>query len=112
MCIPLQRISNSRDFVKYISEKMSLLDYLKKSIPNQRISSSRDFVKHISEKMSLLDYLKKRINCSKLLLRGKIKKVLSRAHMCSLEQRARNAHDPNEQTLHSSYAFGCNILMI
>ena len=35
----------------------------------------------------------------KLLLCGKIKKVLSRAHVCSLEQRARNAHDQNEQTL-------------
>ena len=34
-----------------------------------------------------------------LLLRGKIKTVLSRAHVCSLEQRARNAHDQNEQTL-------------
>ena len=28
-----------------------------------------------------------------------MKKVLSRAHMCSLEQRVRNAHDQNEQTL-------------
>ena len=35
----------------------------------------------------------------KLLLRGKIKKVFSRALVCSLEQRARNAHDQNEQTL-------------
>ena len=35
----------------------------------------------------------------KLLLRGKIKKVLFRANMCSLEQRARNAHDQNKQTL-------------
>ena len=34
-----------------------------------------------------------------LLLRGKIKKVLSRAQVCSLEQRTRNAHDQNEQTL-------------
>ena len=30
---------------------------------------------------------------------GKIKKVLSRAHVRSLEQRARNAHDQSEQTL-------------
>ena len=32
-------------------------------------------------------------------LRGKIKKVLSRTHVHSLEQRARNAHDQSEQTL-------------
>ena len=43
----------------------------------------------------------KGINCSKILLRGKKKKVLSRVHVRSLEQRARNAHDQNEQTLHS-----------
>ena len=46
--------------------------------------------------------MKKRILIAqKLLLRGKIKNVLSRAHVCSLlEQRARNAHDQIEQTLH------------
>ena len=32
-------------------------------------------------------------------MRGKIKKVLSGAHVCSLEQRAMNAHDQNKQTL-------------
>ena len=42
---------------------------------------------------------KKELIAQKLLLHGKIKKVLSRAHVCSLEQRARNAHDQNEQTL-------------
>ena len=40
----------------------------------------------------------KGLNCSKLLLRGKKKKVLSHAHVRSLEQRAKNAHDQNEQT--------------
>ena len=35
----------------------------------------------------------------KLLLPGKIKKVLSRANEHSLEQRTRNAHDQSEQTL-------------
>ena len=35
----------------------------------------------------------------KLLLLGKIKKVRSRVHVRSLEQRARNAHDQSEQTL-------------
>ena len=35
----------------------------------------------------------------KVLLRGKVKKVLSRAHVCLLEQRARNPHDQSEQTL-------------
>ena len=42
---------------------------------------------------------RKELIAQKLLLRGEIKKVLSRAHLCSLEQRARNAHDQNEQTL-------------
>ena len=54
-------------------------------------SSPHDFVKFIS---------KKEINCSRIILPGKlIIKVLSRAHMCSLEQRARIAHDQSEQTL-------------
>ena len=66
MCILLQRISNPRDFVKYIGGKMSLR--------------------------------RKELLAQKLLLRGKTKKVLSRAHVCSLEQRARKAHDQNEQT--------------
>ena len=38
----------------------------------------------------------------KIVLRGKIKEVLSRAHVCSLEQRAGNAYDQNEQTLSRS----------
>ena len=33
-------------------------------------------------------------------MRGEIKNVLSLAHVCSLEQTARNAHDQNEQTLY------------
>ena len=40
------------------------------------------------------------INYSNIAIACKIKKVLSRAHMCSMEERARNAHDQNEQTLH------------
>ena len=40
----------------------------------------------------------KGINCSKLLFSSKIKKELSRANVRSLVQRARNAHDKNEQT--------------
>ena len=43
----------------------------------------------------------KGINCSKILLHGKEKKVLSRVHVRSLEQKGRNAYDQNEQTLHS-----------
>ena len=42
----------------------------------------------------------KGIIAQKLLLRDKIKKVLSHAHVHLLEQRARNAHDQNEQTLY------------
>ena len=38
----------------------------------------------------------------KLLLRGKIKDVLSRSRVRSLEQRAGNVHDQNEQTLQLS----------
>ena len=41
----------------------------------------------------------------KLLLCGKIKKVLSHANVCSLEQRARNVHDQNEQTFHHFVIF-------
>ena len=62
----------------------------------QRIINPNDFVKYISGKMSLQ---RKELIAQKLPLRGKIKKVLSRVHVCSLEQRARNAHDQNEQTL-------------
>ena len=42
---------------------------------------------------------RKELIAQKLLLRGKITKVLSHAHVCSLKQRARNAHDQNGQTL-------------
>ena len=62
----------------------------------QRFSNPRDFVKYVRGKMSLGI---KELIAQKLLLRGKIKKVLSRAHLCSLEQRARNEHDQHEQTL-------------
>ena len=62
----------------------------------QRISNPCDFVKYISGKMSLR---RKKLVAQNLLLRGKIKKVLSLANVCSLEQKARNAHDQNEQTL-------------
>ena len=62
-------------------------------IPFLRIRSPRDFVKCISEK------LKKKLTARKLLFPGKIKKVLSRGNVRSLEQRARNAHDQSEQTL-------------
>ena len=62
----------------------------------QRISNPRDFVQYIGGKMSIR---RKELIAQKLILRGKIKKVLSRAHVCSLEQRASNAHDQNEQTL-------------
>ena len=68
-------------------------------IPILRISYPRDFVKHISGKMSLW---RKALIDQKLLLRGKIKKVLSRAHVRSLEQRRRNAHDRSEQILNGS----------
>ena len=50
-------------------------------------------------------YTNNQCNCSNLLLHGKIKKVPSHAHMCSLEQRARNAHGQNEQTLTKSFDF-------
>ena len=43
---------------------------------------------------------RKELIAKNLLWRGKIKKVLSRAHVCSLVQRAKNAYDQNEQTLH------------
>ena len=72
MCILLQRISNPRDFVEYISGKMSL--WRKESI------------------------------AQKLLLRGKIKRVLTPAHVCSLEQRTGNANDQNEQSLDRLHA--------
>ena len=62
----------------------------------QRISNPRDFVKYSNGQVSLQ---RKELIVHKLLLHGKIKKVLSRAHVCSLEQRARKAHDQNEQTL-------------
>ena len=41
----------------------------------------------------------KELLAQKLMLCSKIKKVLSSAHRCSLEQRARNVHDHNEQIL-------------
>ena len=66
----------------------------------QRISNPSDFVKYISGNMSL--WRKELI--AQLLLRSKIKKVLSHAHVCSLEQRARNAHGQNEHTLQSGYS--------
>ena len=65
----------------------------------QRISNPGDFVKYISGKMSL--WAKESI-AQKLLLRSKIKKVPSSAHVCSMERKARNAHDENEQTLQES----------
>ena len=66
------------------------------SILLQRTINPRDFMKYISGKVSLR---RKDLIAQKLLLRDKIKKVLSRAHVCSQEQRARNAHNQNEQTL-------------
>ena len=71
----------------------------------QRISNPSDFVKYISKKMSLW---RKELISDNLLLRGKIKKVLSHPQVCSLEQRARNAHDHNEQNkiLHESSVAG------
>ena len=42
---------------------------------------------------------KNELIAQKSLLRGKIEKVLSRAHVCLMEQRAKNAHDQNKQTL-------------
>ena len=62
----------------------------------QHIINPRDFVKYIDGKIGLW---RKELNAQRLLLCGKIKKVLSRAHVCSLERRARNAHDQNDQTL-------------
>ena len=46
----------------------------------------------------------------KLLLCGKVKKVLSCAHVYSLEQRARNPHDQNEQTLTEDFVVMTNKL--
>ena len=57
----------------------------------QRISNPSDFVKYIGGKISL--WRLKDIIAQKLLLRGKLKKVPSRAHVCSLDQKARNPHD-------------------
>ena len=65
-------------------------------IPFLGIGSPRDFVKCISEKLGLWT---KKLIALKLSLRGKIKKVLSRAHVRSLKQRAWNVHDDSEQTL-------------
>ena len=42
---------------------------------------------------------RKELIAQELLSRGKIKKVLSCTHVCSLEHIAGNAHDQNEQTL-------------
>ena len=49
--------------------------------------------------LDLKDHFPASLIAQKSLLRSKIKKVLCRAHVRSLEQRARNAHDQNEQTL-------------
>ena len=62
----------------------------------QGISNPCDSVKYISGKIS---FWRKELIAQELLLRGNIKKVLSRAQVCSLEQRARNAHHQNKQTL-------------
>ena len=43
---------------------------------------------------------RKELIAKNLLWHDKIKKALSRAHVCSLVQRAKNAYDQNEQTLH------------
>ena len=61
----------------------------------KRISNTHDFCETHQREMSIRQ---KKLVAQKLLLRGKIKKVLSRAHVRLLEQRARNAHDQNEQT--------------
>ena len=66
----------------------------------QRIINPLDFVKYIKGKNWPL---KKRINCSKITIAWQ-DKVLSRAHVRSLEQRARNAQDHNEQTLPHLFA--------
>ena len=68
-------------------------------IPFLRISSPRNFVKCTGEKSR---FWRKKLIARKLLLPGKIKKVLSRANVRSLERRARNAHDQSEQTLTNS----------
>ena len=68
----------------------------------QCISNPHDFVKSISGRMSLSS---KELIVQKLLLCDKIKEVLSCAHMRSLEQRARNAHDQNEQTSRLIFPF-------
>ena len=46
-----------------------------------------------------MSLLRQQLIVHNLLLHGKIKKAISHAHMCSLEERARKAHDQNEQTL-------------
>ena len=51
--------------------------------------------KHESENGPLM----KGINCSGMTIDGKIKKALFRAHVCSLEQRGRDVHDQNGQTI-------------
>ena len=66
----------------------------------QCISNPHDFLKYICGKISLW---RKELIAQKLPLRGKIKKERSRAHVCSLEQRAGTAHDQNEQTLQPWY---------
>ena len=43
----------------------------------------------------------------KLLLHGKIKKVLSITHACPLEKATRNAHQQNEQTLYPLSQCAC-----
>ena len=66
------------------------------SNPSLRISDPRDLVKHVSGEMNLRW---KELIAQTLLLCGETKKVLSRARVRSLEQRARDAHDQSEQTL-------------
>ena len=93
---PFQVMLNDCIYWNKITELVHSLFILVMSILLQRISNPRDFVKYSDRKMS---FWRKGLIAQKLLLHGKIKKVLSRAQMCSLEQRARNAHDQNEQIL-------------
>ena len=65
-------------------------------IPFLWISFPRDLVKRIGRRLSLR---RKKLIARELLSPGTIKEVLSHAHVRSLEQRARNAHDQSEKTL-------------
>ena len=66
----------------------------------QRMNNPHDFVKRENEP------LMKRINCSNITIAWLNKKVLSRAHVRLQEQRAKNAHDQNEQTFYMSMVIG------